>query len=619
MKPWFTITNKDAGQTEILLYGEIGRGWDGGGNDPKDFIRELDGIPVDKDIVLHIHSPGGSVYDGLAIYNRLLERKEHLRAVIDGVALSAASWIAMAAKSVEMPESARMMVHDAQGLVIGDSTAMTEAALWLDRESDNIAGIYAEKTGKPRDEMRELMRKTTWMTGAEAKAAGFADVVTRGPAAENTFDLSRFRNSGAEKGGSPALAVNNSSTPPMENAITPAPAGPVQPDLTNQATLAEARAVRAEAEATTLKLGNIARTRPGINVEAWTPRVIKDPSLLENLITFPESGSDPLHTPIVNRGNPAIETWDKLTPGAARRRWMVNQENWTGLIKAKREMEPTNVNTLTLTMPRVLEDSVITILQNKLAMLNAFSTAFSPDPGAPRRTVIVPYVTAGAATVTDGTNFETGDATVAEIAVTIHHYSKPFHMDNNALNQGWKIAMLADINATGMANALSDVVTALMLAANYGAATAIGAAAAFDAADLPAVLALAANYTRKNLILASGHYAYLAPLDRTNFNLGEAGAYGFDLLAENNRWTSAIANICGFVCSPTAMAVASGLPYPLPVQFYQAQGTVTVPNGLSVATCSWFSTSTRLQWASYDICFGANVGDTTAAELLVTA
>jgi hypothetical protein len=128
------------------------------------------------------------------------------------------------------------------------------------------------------------------------------------------------------------------------------------------------------------------------------------------------------------------------------------------------------------------------------------------------------------------------------------------------------------------------------------------------------------NYGSKNLLLDGGHLAYLLPTDKQSFRIGEAGAYGFDLISEQNRWTSATANTCGFICDPNAIAVGAALPLDLPSSEFMSLATVTVPGiGLSVLAATWFSRAGRVYWASFDAMFGAAACDTTAAELLVTS
>ena len=126
-----------------------------------------------------------------------------------------------------------------------------------------------------------------------------------------------------------------------------------------------------------------------------------------------------------------------------------------------------------------------------------------------------------------------------------------------------------------------------MVSGNYGAATTIGTAANFDSSDLPAVLALAKNYRSKNLILDGGHLARLqfsaatSTFPDARYEALNNGRFGFDVIAENNRWTSAETNAVGFVCGPDSIAIASGLPVGMIAGEFIEQRTVTTNNGLS--------------------------------------
>ena len=138
-------------------------------------------------------------------------------------------------------------------------------------------------------------------------------------------------------------------------------------------------------------------------------------------------------------------------------------------------------------------------------------------------------------------------------------------------------------------------------------------------------MALAKNYRSKNLILDGGHLARLQFSGAANyFPDGRFGAlangkFGFDLIAENNRWTSAETNAVGFVCGPDAIAIASGLPVGMIAGEFIEQRVVQTNNGLSCLLSVWYSRATRSHMASYDIMFGAAAADTTQAEVLVTA
>jgi hypothetical protein len=170
-----------------------------------------------------------------------------------------------------------------------------------------------------------------------------------------------------------------------------------------------------------------------------------------------------------------------------------------------------------------------------------------------------------------------------------------------------------------------------MTAANFGTAITIGTAANFDSSDLPAILAAAKNYRSKNLILDGGHIARIQFSGLTTAVAGTVampdsrygplnnGRFGFDVIAENNRWTGAEANAAGFVCGPDAIAIAAGLPVGMVAGEFIEQRAVTTSNGLSALLSVWYSRATRSHMASYDIMFGAAAGDTTQAEVLITA
>lgn len=153
---------------EIGMYGITGA----------EFCKQIDGVT--GDLQLNVNSPGGDVFDGIAIYNRLRNRPGKTTVVVDGLAASIASVIAMAASPGQLivaPE-ATMMVHDAFGLCLGNAADMTAMAELLDRESGNLSSIYAARTGKGKAHWRQVMKAETWYVGGqEAVDAGLADRV----------------------------------------------------------------------------------------------------------------------------------------------------------------------------------------------------------------------------------------------------------------------------------------------------------------------------------------------------------------------------------------------------------------------------------------------------------
>lgn len=171
---WYRITNK-AGEgvaPEVFIYGEVG--WDGVTAD--DLIRDLAAIEADN-ISVRINSPGGSVFGGIAIYNALRTHPASVTVLVDSIAASVASVIAQAGDTRKMVQHSQMMIHEAQGIAIGAGSEIREYADLLDKQSDLIAAIYADRAGKSSSVFRALMNAETWFTAEEAVAEGLADEV----------------------------------------------------------------------------------------------------------------------------------------------------------------------------------------------------------------------------------------------------------------------------------------------------------------------------------------------------------------------------------------------------------------------------------------------------------
>jgi ATP-dependent protease ClpP protease subunit len=334
---------------------------------------------------------------------------------------------------------------------------------------------------------------------------------------------------------------------------------------------------------------------------------------------------------IENLGNPLLEQHKKLQAGADRRSWLIS--NHSELLRQSAIHAPQNANTFASGLVvDYLADAVITVAANRLALVSAFSRNVGLDNLRPRATVQVKKYTTGTAAQTNPTSWETNnDSTLAATAVTVNQISKNFTVTQQELNQGFSLADLAAGSADLFAYGISDVLTALMVTGNYGTVTGIGSAANFDSSDLPAILALAKNYRSKNLILDGGHLARIQFSGQSTASAGTVampdsrfgplnnGRFGFDVIAENNRWTSAETNTVGFVCGPDSIAIASGLPVGMIAGEFIEQRTVTTANGLSALLSVWYSRASRSHMASYDIMFGAAAADTTQAEILTTA
>lgn len=140
-----------------------------------------DGTPV---VEVHLNSPGGQATEGVAIANLLRQHPAKVVAVVDGLAASAASVVAMGADEVVMAPSSQMMIHDASGGAWGTAGFLEKQARALHHLSDMYAAAYAGKAGGEASEWRELMLAETWYSPAEAVAAGLADRVLDAPATE---------------------------------------------------------------------------------------------------------------------------------------------------------------------------------------------------------------------------------------------------------------------------------------------------------------------------------------------------------------------------------------------------------------------------------------------------
>jgi ATP-dependent Clp endopeptidase proteolytic subunit ClpP len=161
----------------VSIYDEVGFF----GVTAQDFIREVN--VIDGDLELHLSTPGGDVFDGLAIFSALKQRSGIVSVVVDSLAASMGSVIAMAASpgQLSIMPNASMMVHDPSGYCEGTRRDMAEMARLLDSMGDNIAGIYADRTGKSVDHWRAAMLAETWYLGRAAVDAGLADRVVSAP------------------------------------------------------------------------------------------------------------------------------------------------------------------------------------------------------------------------------------------------------------------------------------------------------------------------------------------------------------------------------------------------------------------------------------------------------
>jgi len=186
---WFSVRAAADG-AEVSIFDEVGL-W---GVTVADFKKELDAVKDSPAITLYLNSVGGSVFDGMALYNLLLPLKDRLTVRVLGLAASIASIIALAGKRLIMADGAYLMIHNPVAGTIGSAEELRKTAELLDKIRDQMADLYSAKSRKSRREVRRLMDEETWFTAEEAVEAGFADEVDRGAAAlAARGDLSRFQ------------------------------------------------------------------------------------------------------------------------------------------------------------------------------------------------------------------------------------------------------------------------------------------------------------------------------------------------------------------------------------------------------------------------------------------
>lgn len=179
-------------RAEITLYDEIGFF----GVSASDIRRELDEIDA-SEILLRINSPGGNVFDGIAIYNDLLEHPARVSVEITGIAASIASIIAMAGDDIAIAENGFMMIHNAWTIALGDQHDMRAVAEVLARIDGSLAATYAARSGTAAEDVAKMMDEETWLTAAEAVEEKFADrsfgrTDDEDASAAALFDLSAF-------------------------------------------------------------------------------------------------------------------------------------------------------------------------------------------------------------------------------------------------------------------------------------------------------------------------------------------------------------------------------------------------------------------------------------------
>lgn len=274
-----------------------------------------------------------------------------------------------------------------------------------------------------------------------------------------------------------------------------------------------------------------------------------------------------------------------------------------------------------LVIDRLAEQAVL-VLQNKLAPLNSFTRDFGVDVMRPRATVQVEKSGTPATKQQNPTNYESGDTTNTNVAVTVNEESVSFHVSAQELMQGHKLETKAANNLHVLADAIWDVPVALLAEGTFTNTVVVATEAAIDSDDLQTGWGSIAKSPVKNVVLSGTAFANFLPTNRESFVPG-AGAFGFDGFHLATKWDAATeANTRGFFAGPNAIAIASGLPeISAPVRNkVEEVRVVTIPDlGISVQLVLWGSSSSRATWVSYGVMIGGAVSDATALTLYQTS
>lgn len=166
-----------SGDKVITMFDVIGEDfWSGGGITAKTVAAQLRAIG-DRPIEVQINSPGGDMFEGIAIYNVLREHAQPITVKVMGMAASAASVIAMAGDTIEIGAASFVMIHNCWVMAVGNRHDMAETSTWLAPFDQAMAEVYAERTGQKLDAVQRWMDAETYMSGSVAVDRGFADAL----------------------------------------------------------------------------------------------------------------------------------------------------------------------------------------------------------------------------------------------------------------------------------------------------------------------------------------------------------------------------------------------------------------------------------------------------------
>lgn len=642
------------GKSEIRISGPIGNSWwDDSGTTAGAFVEALNVIPRGRNVTLYVNSEGGSVKDGLEIYNAIKARAEDVTAVITGYAVSIASVIPLAASKVISPKGSVWMIHKPWTHSSGNADDMRKAAEMLDKHEDALVAIYMDETGQEEATIRADLTEEKWLTGEEAVAYGLADELsddsTEPMAALNG---SRYRRMPAALGHvaphaqnahrkGPNMDPNDTKTAPVAGNLTPPPAPERKKHTDDSADTLDGAKLMAEINALKARLAKERTERVTRAVDTaisdgrieastrpfWVQSLENDDAAFGVLdsIKAPER-VQPI-APHIKAGH-ACGRDHVMAAATPKERVKLMKDNWAEFRAMGPRFAPVAANTGTdssTLLGTMLEQNTITVLQTMLGPLSAFVTEVSNDPMVPLKPTIIRVTTAGGTAQTNATSFEDTTnfvGTVVAKTVTPNRYTAGGYLTTTEYNSGNQMAQWSEIKAQEIGEAILGVVNALIVTGTFTTDVQTIASAAFAWSDLNNIWGSLAKARVKNAILASTYVAKLLPTTKESLNALEGTPSGWNGMYVNDYWTGATANTQGFFCHPQAIGAVLGVPAtpPTAAQAGLGQSTISIPGlGAVVQVNNWFNPATRSDWFTLDTVFGAAVVDATAGRILKSA
>lgn len=637
MKQWFSIQNKAESKlpAEILIYDQIGKDWfTNDGVSAKEFADALKEIPKDKEIVVGINSPGGNVWDGLAIYHQLKARGEKITTRIDGVAASIASVIALAGSKVLMPENALMMIHRAWGMAQGNAADMLKLAETLATHDGIIANIYSEKNGKTREENLKAMEVETWFNGAEARAFGLADELMPAQTISNSHDLSKFKNFAAKAsahkddstGNVPSIQVPDALA---ASSISAAPCGVVDgvastpPENKTKKETTMSQTAPTPAEQPTPAPANNADVIAAINALGET---IKNASK-------PAPGVEPLKAHVKKQITNGDELWKEASEikDLAERTLFVRSE-----IKGKGlRFSPMNANSLGGTEITRIAQMTLDYLAVQMRPLSAFTTDFSAETAMPGKTITTRFVTQPS-TADFSSSKAVADVTTTAKSITLDKY-RGVSLGFTDLERTYTDVQMQDLfirpSVTAIYEHIMASAFALVLNANYSSNVVSTAANtdADDIADYASTLSTAkCPTTGRSLILSSAYYANLAKDNAIQAAYAYGGSeairenqvprvHGFDVFEYTGTIPTNSENLGSIALHKSALLIASRrvVPPQAGTWYGNVQSATDPDSGLTVDVRTHYDGTNQVLQTS--LLYGVAVGHGAALVRIKTA